>query len=43
LRKPQGIKGLLESLGSVLRLAAVAREACVCFETTAPSGFGLFF
>lgn len=43
LRKPQGIKGLLERLGSVLCLAAVAREACVRFETTAPSGFGLFF
>ena len=25
------------------RYTAVAREACVRFETTAPSGLGLFF
>ena len=42
-RQPQVIEGLLEDLGSVLRLAAVSREALVRCAITAPSGFGVFF
>ena len=42
-RQPQVIEGLLEGFGGVLRLAAVAREALVRFEITAPSGLGMFF
>jgi hypothetical protein len=33
----------LESLGGVLRLAAVSREALVSLEAAALSGFGVFF
>jgi hypothetical protein len=32
----------LEGLGGVLRLAAIPCEALVRFETTTPSGFGVF-
>jgi hypothetical protein len=42
-RKPQVIKGLLEGLGGVLRLTAVAREALVRCAITASSGFGVLF
>jgi hypothetical protein len=42
-RKPQGIKGLLEGLGGVLRLAAIMCEALVHCAITTPSGFGAFF
>jgi hypothetical protein len=42
-RKPQVIKGLLEGLGGVLRLAAVAREALLRGAIPALSRFGLFF
>jgi hypothetical protein len=42
-RKSQIIKSLLEGLGGVLRLAAVAREALVRFAITAPSSFGALF
>ena len=41
--KAELIEGLLEDLGSVLRLAAVSREALVRCAITAPSGFGVFF
>jgi hypothetical protein len=42
-RQPQGIKGLLERLGGVLRLAAVPREALVRFAITALASFGALF
>ena len=42
-RQPQVIEGLLEGLGGVLRLAAVALQALLRFEAAALSGFGLFF
>ena len=42
-RKPQVIKGLLEGLGGVLRLAAVALEAFGRGATPALSRFGLSF
>ena len=42
-RKPQGIEGLQESLGSVLRLAAVTFEALLRCAITAASGFGVLF
>jgi hypothetical protein len=41
-RESQVIEGLLEGLGGVLRLAAIPCEALVRFETTTPSGFGVF-
>jgi hypothetical protein len=42
-RQSQIIEGLLEGLGSVLRLAAVACEALLRFVITASSGFGVLF
>jgi len=42
-RKPQGIEGLLEGLGGVLRLAAVAREALLSLEAATLSRFGVLF
>jgi len=42
-RQPQGIEGLLEGFGGVLRLTAVSREALVSLEAAALAGFGLFF
>jgi hypothetical protein len=41
-RQPQGIEGLVEGLGGVLRLAAVSREALLCFEAATVSGFRVF-
>src|SRR5262245_39461882 len=40
-RKPQVIKGLLEGLGGVLRLAAVVREALLRCAAATLSGFGV--
>jgi hypothetical protein len=42
-RKRQVIKGFLEGLGGVLRLAAVALEAFSSGATPALSRFGMFF
>jgi hypothetical protein len=42
-RQPQVIEGLVEGLGGVLRLAAVALQALPRFEAAALSGFSLFF
>jgi hypothetical protein len=42
-RQPQVIKGFLEGLGGVLRLAAVALEAFSSGATPALSRFGLSF
>src|SRR4051812_33468841 len=42
-RQPQVIEGLLEGRCSVLRLAAVAREALLRCAITTASGFGVFF
>jgi hypothetical protein len=42
-RQPQVIKGLLEGLGGVLRLAAVTFKALPRCEAAAVSGFGMFF
>ena len=39
----QVIEGLVEGLGGVLRLAAVALQALPRFEAAALSGFSLFF
>ena len=37
------MKGLLQDLGGVLRLAAITLQALARFETAALSGVGLFF
>src|SRR5918992_2797638 len=42
-RQPQVIEGLPESLGGVLRLAAVTFKALPRCEAAAVSGFGMFF
>jgi hypothetical protein len=42
-RQPQVLEGLLEGLGGVLRLAAVAREALVRCAIPAPASFGALF
>ena len=42
-RQPQVIEGLLEGLGSVLRLAAVPRETLLRFQATTLPGFGVMF
>ena len=42
-RQPQVIEGLLERLDSVVRLAAVPREALLGLQAATWSGFGVFF
>jgi hypothetical protein len=42
-RQPQVIESLLESLGGVLRLAAVSREALLRCAAATLSGFRVFF
>jgi len=42
-RKPQVIEGLPQGLGSLLRLAAVARQALLRCAITASSGFRVGF
>jgi hypothetical protein len=42
LRQPQVIEGLLEGLGSVLRLATIACEALLRCATATLSGFRVF-
>ena len=41
--EPQVIEGLLEDLGSLLRLAAVTFKALLCFEAATLPGFRVFF